>query len=38
MADKTEKKSKGVFAGVKRFFERIGKFYGDTVCEKKKVV
>lgn len=26
MADKTEKKSKGFFAGVKRFFGRIGKF------------
>ena len=27
MADKTEKKSKGFFAGVKRFFGRIGKFF-----------
>ena len=34
MADKTEKKSKGFFAGVKRF----GKFFRDTVSEMKKVV
>ena len=33
MADKTEKKSKGFFAGVKRFFGRIGKFFRDTVSE-----
>ena len=38
MADKTEKKSKGFFAGVKRFFGRIGKFFRDTVSEMKKVV
>ena len=37
MADKTEKKSKGFFAGVKRFFGRIGKFFRDTVSEKKVV-
>ncbi len=37
MADKTEKK-KGFFAGVKRFFGRIGKFFRDTVSEMKKVV
>ena len=35
MADKTEKKSKGFFAGVKRFFGRI---FRDTVSEMKKVV
>ena len=38
MADKTEKKSKGFFAGVKRFFGRIGKFFRDTKSEMKKVV
>ena len=38
MADKTEKKSKGFFTGVKRFFGRIGKFFRDTVSEMKKVV
>ena len=38
MADKTENKSKGFFAGVKRFFGRIGKFFRDTVSEMKKVV
>ena len=38
MADKTEKKSKGFFAGVKRFFGRIGKFFRDTVSEMKKIV
>lgn len=38
MADKTEKKSKGFFAGVKRFFARIGKFFRDTASEMKKVV
>ena len=27
MADKTEKKSKGFFAGVKRFFGRIGEVF-----------
>ena len=38
MADKTEKKSKGFFAGVKRFFGRIGKFCRDTVSELLKGV
>ena len=38
MADKTEKKSKGFFAKINSFFERIGKFFRDTVSEMKKVV
>ena len=37
MAEKTEKK-KGFFAGIKRFFKNIAKFFRDTRSEMKKVV
>jgi preprotein translocase subunit SecE len=37
MAEKIEKKS-GFFAGVKRFFGKIVKFFRDTKSEMKKVV
>ena len=37
MAEKTEKK-KGFFAGIKRFFKNIVKFFRDTQSEMKKVV
>ena len=37
MAEKTEKK-KGFFAGIKRFFKNIVKFFRDTKSEMKKVV
>ena len=37
MAEKTEKK-KGFFAGIKRFFKNIAKFFHDTRSEMKKVV
>ena len=35
MAEKTEKK-KGFFAGIKRFFKNIAKFFRDTRSEMKK--
>ena len=38
MADKTEKKKKGFFAGVKGAFGRFAKFFRDTRSEVKKVV
>ena len=37
MAEKTEKK-KGFFAGIKRFFKNIAKFFRDTRSEMKKVL
>ena len=38
MADKTEKKKKGFFAGVKGAFARFAKYFRDTKSELKKVV
>lgn len=37
MAEKNQKKP-GFFAGVKRFFQNIAKFFRDTFSEMKKVV
>ena len=36
MADKTEKKKKGFFAGVKGAFARFAKYFRDTRSEVKK--
>ena len=38
MADKTEKKKKGFFAGVKGAFALFAKYFRDTRSEVKKVV